>query len=191
MSASQPGTSLAVDPDEAQAVSAAAAGYAAALPMERAASYRALAETASSGQVPGKLVCVLAQVATASLQTRQARKTGRVAAERLIIGVYPRTPAGKAAATQVEVVNRALKALLGRELESVRVTSPSGKHTPKPRGAWTDHGDAHRRPGRDHYQQRASRVSCREAIQPWHRSALAPSEATVEGIHAGRRPAGH
>ncbi|HEY5989252.1 MAG TPA: hypothetical protein VIV12_23165 [Streptosporangiaceae bacterium] len=130
MNAPGPGTCLALNPEEAHAVAAAAAGYAAALPPERAAPYRALADSAATGQIPADLAGVLEQVAAVSLQSGQARKAGRAEAERLLTAVYRRTPAGQEAAAQVEAVNRALGALLGRELDSARVTSPSpGQHT--------------------------------------------------------------
>lgn len=119
------GTGLALTPEEADAVTAAARGYAAALPPDRAAPYEALARAAADGQIPEDLIDVAERVAAVSLQTGRARRDGHAAAERLLAAVYWRTPAGQLLTGRVHEVNQALQGLAGRQLRTIRAAAPA------------------------------------------------------------------
>lgn len=120
---------LILTPEEADAVAAAASGYAAALPPDRAAPYHALAEAAADGAIPDDLVDAAERVTTVSLQTGRARREGR-AEERLLAAVYRRTPAGQALTGRTREVNQALETLTGRQLRTARVGAPApGSYT--------------------------------------------------------------
>ncbi len=112
------GQSLA--PAEAEVLAMLAEAYAAALPEALAAPHRALAEAARAGEVPPDLVEALERVCALALETGKARELGRAEAERILAALFRRTPRGRALAAQVAAVNRALEALSGRRLRSVR-----------------------------------------------------------------------
>ena len=118
-------SSLSLTPEEADAVVAAASGYAAVLPPAHAAPYHALAQAAADGRIPDDLVAAAERVASVSLQTGRARRGGQAGEERLLAAVYRRTPAGQAMAGQAREVNKALEALTGRQLRTARVGAPA------------------------------------------------------------------
>lgn len=115
-------TDVELSDDEASAVCETALAFAAALPADRAAPYRALAAMASDGQVPADQLPDLERVCVLALETGKARQLGRAEAEQLLAGVYRRTPGGQALQAEVTDINKALRQLAGRELESVRLT---------------------------------------------------------------------
>jgi hypothetical protein len=117
------GGGLTLSPEEADAVAAAASGYAAVLPPDRAEVYHALAEAAADGVIPDDLVDAAERVAAVSLQTGHARRGGQAGDESLLAAVYRRTPAGQALAGRTREVNQALEALAGRQLRSARVAA--------------------------------------------------------------------
>lgn len=80
-----------------------------------------LVEHARAGAVPGELVDLLEGLAVMTLQTGRARARGRAEGERIWTGLLLRTPRGQTVRAQLEEVNRALQALQGLVLESVRV----------------------------------------------------------------------
>lgn len=124
------GAGLDLNPEEADAVAAAASGYAAALPPDRAAPYHALAEAAADGLIPDDLIDAAERVTAVSLQTGRARREGRAEAERLLAAVYRRTPAGQALTGRAREVNQALETLAGRQLRTARVAAPApGSYT--------------------------------------------------------------
>lgn len=112
---------LRLAPDERDPVALLARAFAHALP-DRAEPYRELARAAEGGEVPGELVPVLERVCELALETGRARELGRAEAERALAAVLARTPRGLELARRVEELNRALSALAGRQLRSVRVS---------------------------------------------------------------------
>jgi hypothetical protein len=124
------GAGLALSSEEADAVAVAASGYAAALPLDRAAPYHALAQAAEEGRIPDDLIDAAERVTAISLQTGLARRDGRAEAERLLTAVYRRTPAGQVLIGRVKEINQALEALAGRQLRTARVAAPTpGSYT--------------------------------------------------------------
>jgi len=99
-----------------------AEAYATAVPDDRSAPYRALADAARRGEVPAPLIDVLERVCTLALQMGRARELGRAEAERALMAVLRRSPGGRALAEALEDVNRALASLAGRRLRSVRAS---------------------------------------------------------------------
>ena len=117
------GAGLTLSREEAGAVAAAASGYAAVLPSDRAAAYHALAQAAADGVIPDDLVDAAERVAAVSLQTGRARRDGQAGDESLLAAVYRRTPAGQVLTGRAREVNKALEALAGRQLQTARVTT--------------------------------------------------------------------
>lgn len=119
------GAGLTLTLEEADAVAAAASGYAAVLPPGPDALYHALAQAAASGRIPDELIDAAERVTTVSLQTGRAKRDGQAGEERHLAAVYRRTPAGQAMSAQAREVNQALEALAGRQLKSARVGAPA------------------------------------------------------------------
>ena len=117
------GAGLTLSQEEADAVVAAASGYAAVLPPDRAAPYHALAQAAADGVIPDDLVDAAERVAAVSLQTGRARRDGQAGDESLLAAVYRRTPAGQVVNGRAREVNQALEGLTGRQLRTARVTA--------------------------------------------------------------------
>ena len=117
------GAGLTLSREEADAVAAAANGYAAVLPSDHALTYHALAQAAADGVIPDDLVDAAERVAAVSLQTGRARRGGQAGDESLLAAVYRRTPAGQALTGRAREVNHALEALTGRELRGARVAA--------------------------------------------------------------------
>jgi hypothetical protein len=117
------GAGLTLTPEEADAVAAAASGYAAVLPPDRAVAYHALAQAAAVGVIPDDLVDAVERVAAVSVQTGRARRDGQAGDESLLAAVYRRTPAGQALTGRAREVNQALEALTGRQLRTARVAA--------------------------------------------------------------------
>jgi len=117
------GGGLSLSPEEADAVAAAASGYAAVLPPDRAEAYHALAQAAADGVIPDDLVDAAERVAVVSVQTGRARRDGQAGDESLLASVYRRTPAGQALTGRAREVNQALAAITGRQLRTARITA--------------------------------------------------------------------
>jgi hypothetical protein len=117
------GAGLALNREEADAVAAAASGYAAVLPPGRAEAYHALAQAAADGVIPDDLVDAAERVAAVSLQTGRARRDGQAGDESLLAAVYRRTPAGQVLTGRTREVNQALDGLTGRKLRGARVAA--------------------------------------------------------------------
>lgn len=107
--------------DEAQVVAEEAAALAEALSGDHRLRAWELARSAREGVVPADLVDVLEGVAVLALQTGRARRQYAAEGERLLTQVLLRTPRGQEIQGQVEAVNRALAAVAGRRVRSVRV----------------------------------------------------------------------
>lgn len=124
------GTVLTLDAEEAEAVTAAAEGYAAALPPDRAGAYEVLARAAADGAIPDELVDAAQRVIAVRLQAGRAGREWNAAAERVLTAVYRRTPAGRALDGRIQEVNRALSALGDRRLRTAHAAaSTPGRYT--------------------------------------------------------------
>lgn len=115
------GVALELSEDEAELVGAEAAAAARALGDGRGDGAAALARAAAARRVPATLLEVLGDVLLASLEGGRARRLYRAEGERVLMGVFDRTPRGAALRAELDAVNAALGALAGRTLEKVRV----------------------------------------------------------------------
>ncbi len=113
-------TRLLLSVDEREVVAMVVRAYAAALTGEAAARLGALASFAAAGTVPGGGLADLERVLRLALETGKGRELGRAEAERVLIAVLRRMPAGRELAAALERVNEALSSLSGRTLQSVR-----------------------------------------------------------------------
>lgn len=115
------GAPVDLDDDERDLVGAELAALLPALSGERRASYEALADAVADGSVPADLVVHLQSLLELALQTARARKLYRAEGEKILTGVFRRTPAGRALTRQLGDINSALRAVAGHELRSARV----------------------------------------------------------------------
>jgi len=114
--------SFALSEDEAVAVAETAAAFAGALPPERQAPFRELANAAAGGELDDDQLPDLERVCVLALETGKARQQGLAETERLLVGVYRRTPGGKALSAETADVNKMLGQFAGRTLRSARIT---------------------------------------------------------------------
>ncbi len=113
---------LQLSEDEAVAVAETAAAFAAALPPERQAPFRELANSAAGGEVDDDQLDDLERVCVLALETGKARQLGKAETERLLVGVFRRTPRGKQYSAETTDVNKVLAQFSGRTLQSARIT---------------------------------------------------------------------
>ena len=116
-------SSFALSEDEGLAVAETASAFADAVPAGRDAIYRELAAQAVDGAVDAALVETLEKVCVLALETGKARQLGKAETERLLVGVYRRTPGGSALTKETAEINTVLGQLTGRSLESVRISN--------------------------------------------------------------------
>ncbi|GBC84028.1 putative bifunctional SAT/APS kinase [bacterium HR11] len=114
-------TGLELHEDEASLVAEEALALAEVMAGPQRPRLLRLAQTARTGFVPEDLVDVLEGLAVLVLQSGRARRHARAEGERLWTQVLRRTPRGQELQEQVEAVNRALQALVGRRLDALRV----------------------------------------------------------------------
>ncbi|HET6910759.1 MAG TPA: hypothetical protein VFH54_15625 [Mycobacteriales bacterium] len=114
---------FALSEDEAVAVSETLAALLTVLPPGRDDAYRALATAVTSREVGDEQVPLLQRACALALETGKAREIGRAESERLLLGVYRRTPGGKALSAEAADVNKVLARLAGRTLTSARITA--------------------------------------------------------------------
>lgn len=107
--------------EEAQLVAEEAEALGRAMREPQRSGVLRLAESARTAEVPPELVDLLEGLAVMVLQTGRARTHHRAEGERIWTDLFRRTPRGQALQVQLEDVNRALRALKGLQLESVRV----------------------------------------------------------------------
>jgi hypothetical protein len=107
--------------EERELVEAELAALLPALSGARREGYEALAAAVADGDVPPELAVHLQSLLELALQTARARKLYRAEGEKILTGVYRRTPAGRALSRQLGDINTALKAVAGHELRSARV----------------------------------------------------------------------
>lgn len=112
---------LELDDDEQELIEAELAALLPALSGERRAGYTALAGAVDAGVVPPELVVHLQSLLELALQTARARKLYRAEGEKILTGLYKRTPAGRALTRQLGDINSALRAVADHELRSARV----------------------------------------------------------------------
>ena len=116
-----PNQALELDDEEQEIVEAELAALLPALRGTRREGYEALAAAVADGSVPPELVVHLQSLLELALQTARARKLYRAEGEKILTGVFRRTPAGRALRRQLADINAALKAVAGHELRSARV----------------------------------------------------------------------
>lgn len=92
-----------------------------ALGGERREACQALIESAQGGAVPAHHVQLVESVVSLALDTGRARRVHRAEGERVLTELFRRTPRGRALAEALAGVNRALGALRGQRLRSIRV----------------------------------------------------------------------
>lgn len=112
---------LVLDDDEQDLVEQELQALLPALAGERRERYLALADAVDEGEVPADLVGHLQSLLELALQTARARKLYRAEGEKVLTGLFKRTPAGRDLTAQLGDINGALRGLAGRELRSVRV----------------------------------------------------------------------
>lgn len=113
--------SLTLDDDEQELVGLELAALLPALSGERRERYEALAASVAEGAVPDDLVVHLQSLVELSLQTARARTLYRAEGEKVLTGLFKRTPAGRGLASQLRDINSALRAVADHELRSARV----------------------------------------------------------------------
>jgi hypothetical protein len=112
---------LVLDDDERELVHLELQALLPALVGERRERYVALADAVEEGQVPADLVGHLQSLLELALQTARARKLYSAEGEKILTGLFKRTPAGRDLAAQLSDINGALRAVANRELRSARV----------------------------------------------------------------------
>lgn len=112
---------LELDEDERDLVKLEVDALLPALVGERHARYAALGEAADEGMVPGALVPQLQSLLELALQTARARKLYRAEGEKVLTGLFKRTPGGRELTARLGEINKALRAVAGHELTSARV----------------------------------------------------------------------
>lgn len=113
--------SLELDADERELVGLELDALLPALRGERRERYEALAAAVADGRVPDDLLVHLQSLLELALQTARARKLYRAEGEKVLTGVFRRTPAGRALTAQLRDINTALGAVANHELRSARV----------------------------------------------------------------------
>lgn len=112
---------LTLDDDERELVDLELQALLPALAAERRERYLALADAVADGSVPPDLVGHLQSLLELALQTARARKLYSAEGEKILTGLFKRTPAGRDLAAQLSDINGALRAVANRELRSARV----------------------------------------------------------------------
>jgi hypothetical protein len=107
--------------EEATSIAEEASALAEALSGVRRSRALLLAEAAREGAIPAELIDVLEGLAVLVLQTGRARQRSGAEGERLWTRLLLHTPRGRELREQIAAVNRALQALIGRRLDSVRL----------------------------------------------------------------------
>lgn len=110
-----------LDDDERELVDLELQALLPALVGERRERYLALADAVEDGEVPADLVGHLQSLLELALQTARARKLYRAEGEKVLTGLFKRTPAGRDLTSQLADINGALRGVAGRELRSARV----------------------------------------------------------------------
>ena len=112
---------LELNSDERELIELEVASLLPALEGHRRERYQALAEAVAGGVVPPDLVPQLESLLELVLQTARARKLYRAEGERILTGLLHRTPRGHELSSQLNDINKALKAITGHTLNGARV----------------------------------------------------------------------
>ncbi len=88
---------------------------------ERRERFRQLAAAVAIGEVPASLTPALESVLELTLQTARARQRYRAEGEKILTGLYRRTPGGRELTDHLRQVNAALDSLAGNTVEAVTV----------------------------------------------------------------------
>lgn len=115
------GGALALDDAERELVRAELDTVLPALSGERLHRYQALADAVDAGSVPPDLQDHLTSVVSLALQTARARQLYRAEGEKVLTGVYRRTPEGRELADHLGQVNAALRSVAGATLNRASV----------------------------------------------------------------------
>lgn len=115
------GDGLTLDADEQDLVDQELRSLLPALTGERRERYLALAAAVEDGAVPPELVGHLQSVLELALQTARARKLYRAEGEKVLTGLFRRTPAGRDLSSQLADINGALRGVAGHRLRGARV----------------------------------------------------------------------
>lgn len=97
------------------------AAYFPSVPPDRREVLDRLGRTVETGEVPPELQGLLGEILGASLMSGRTRRLYTAEGERLFTEIFRQTPQGRETSTQLASINRALKALAGHEITSVRV----------------------------------------------------------------------
>lgn len=119
---------LELSAEEADIVAAEATAAAGVFEGARRDQALAVAREARSGALPDELVPTLELLLNASLQGGRARHVYKAEGERLLTRLLLRTPGGQQLQQDLDAVNRALRALGGRQLEGVNVSMRTPGH---------------------------------------------------------------
>lgn len=119
---------LHLDADERELVRLELEPLVGALSGPRRDAHAALADAVDLGQVPGALAPLLGSVVELSLQTGRARRFYTAEGEKVLTGLYRRTPQGRQASAHLADVNRALEVLVGERVEGVSVRMRTAGH---------------------------------------------------------------
>lgn len=87
---------------------------------EQRVRYKALQKALLEGQIPPDLQEILASILEMGLESGRIRRVYRAEGERLLAGLYRRTPRGKQLQQNLHQVNQALAILKDRKITSLR-----------------------------------------------------------------------
>jgi hypothetical protein len=119
------GAALALAPAEAEALVTEAAVYAQALPDPASRTrYTRLAAAAADGSVPSDLLPALETMLELVLQ-----KASGPTARQPLLGIFAKTPRGRALGARAREVTRALRALRGQQIQELRLSAGPGQHS--------------------------------------------------------------
>lgn len=110
-----------LDEDERELVGLELDALLPALSDERRDRFEALADAVARGEVPPPLLPQLANLLELALQTARARRLYRAEGEKVLTGLYRRTPPGHELGERMRRINEALRSLAGHRLRSARV----------------------------------------------------------------------
>lgn len=112
---------IALDDDERELVLLELEQLVPALQGPRRERFEQLAAATEDGEVPADAVPALQSLLELALQTARARKLYRAEGEKVLTGLYRRTPAGRDLSDQIRDINAALRAVAGKRLTGARV----------------------------------------------------------------------
>lgn len=114
-------TTLVLDDEERELVGEEVGSMLPAFSGERRQRYERLAEAVEDAAVPVELQRELESVLELALQTARARQLYSAEGERILTGLYRRTPGGRELTEQLDSVNQALRAVAGHTLRTASV----------------------------------------------------------------------